>query len=542
MTPSLTPFSPARPLDRRGFLRLSAIVGGGAALAACSAPSDSSNPSSQGASSAQAAARGGTMTVGLPTPSGPVDPVTMNDVGAVDTVLVALEYLTFPLADGTLEGRLATEWSAEDASTWTFKLRDGVTFHNGDAMTSADVVATFDRITDPKGGSAGLQSLGGILSPGGTVAVDDLTVRFDLDRDYADFPYLVSAYAYNTAILPAAYAVGDFAKGGIGTGPYVLDTYSAGAQARFKRNEAYWNKDAAYLDNLTVQYFADANAQVLAVQSGDIDMVPSLEPSALRTLKGASNLVQQESASSSFQTLQMRTDIAPFNDKRVRQALALCLDRDQLMTALMDGKATIGNDHLIAPTFQSAEEIASAVEQRTQDIAKAKSLLAEAGHGDGLAVTLTTARIFECVDHATLVKDMASQAGFDITLDIMTPEAFFASGDNSPWVTVPLGITNWGSRGSASQILEALVITGTPYNSSHFANADLDDLIQQYDAEPDEAARAEIGISIATLLNEEVPNIISYFKSQVRVSSSRIGGLPAGPGDFPDFQKVFVSA
>lgn len=542
MTGSLSSFSPARPFDRRGFLRLSAIVGGGVALAACSAPGDGSTPTSGGSVGAQTAVRGGTMTVGMPTPSGPVDPVTMNDIGAVDTVLVAAEYLTFPLADGTLEGRLATEWTAKDASTWTFMLREGVTFHNGDPMTAADVVATFDRITDPKGGSAGLQSLGGILSPGGTVAVDDLTVRFDLDRDYADFPYLVSAYAYNTAILPADYAVGDFAKGGVGTGPYVLDTYAAGSQARFKRNEAYWNKDAAYLDLLTVQYFADANAQVLAVQSGDIDMVPSLEPSSLRTLKGASHLVQQEAASSSFQTLQMRTDIAPFNDKRVRQALALCVDRDQLMTALMDGKASIGNDHLIAPTFQSAEIIAAAVKQRTQDIAKAKSLLADAGHPDGLAVTLTTARIFECVDHATLIKDMAGPAGFDITLDIMTPEAFFASGDNSPWVTVPLGITNWGSRGSASQILEALVITDTPYNSSHFSNADLDKLIQQYDAEPDEAARADIGISIATLLNEEVPNIISYFKSQVRVSAPRVGGLPAGPGDFPDFQKVFVSA
>lgn len=533
-------FPPIKPYDlnRRRFLSLSAIVGASALMPAC-APAETSKSS---APEGGTASKGGALLVGLPTPSGPVDPVTMVDIGAVDTVLVAAEYLTFPLPDGTLEGRLATDWSSKDASTWTFKLRTGVTFQNGADMTADDVVATFDRATDPDGGSSGLQSLGGILSPGGTTKVDDYTVQFKLDRGYADFPFLVSAFAYNTAILPRDYKVGDFVKGGVGTGPYVLKSYTANAKAEFVRNESYWNKDAAYLDTLTVQYFSDSNAQVLAIQSGEIDLVPSVEPFALRTLKGASGIVQQEAPSASFQTLQMRTDIEPFNDKKVRQALALAVDREQLIDALMNGKATLGNDHLFAPTFEFAEQIDSAVDQRAQDVAQAKQLLADAGYVDGLSVTLTTARVFECVDHATLVKEMAEEVGFDITLEVMTPEEFFASGDNSPWVTVPLGITNWGSRGSASQILEATVISGTPYNSAHFANDQLDELIKAYDLETDPTKREGIGVQIAELLNEEVPNCISYFKSQVRVSSERVGGVPAGPGDFPDFTKLYVSA
>lgn len=523
--------------DRRGFLQLSALFGAGVALAAC-APGGTTTT---GAPSA-VARRGGTITVGMPNPTGPVDPVTMTDIGAVDTVLVAAEYLTFPKADGTLEGRLATEWTAQDARTWVFKLRPGVTFHDGSPMTADDVVATFDRITDPHGGSAGLQSLGGILSPGGTTKVDDHTIRFKLDRGYAEFPYLVSAFAYNTAILPKSYRTGDFVKGGIGTGPYVLTSYQPNGRAQFKRNEKYWNSDAAYLDTVTVQYFSDSNAQVLAIQTGEVDLVPSVEPSALRTLKGAANLVQQQAQSASFQTLQMRTDIKPFDDKRVRQALALSLDRTQLMTALMDNKATLGNDHLFAPTFPSANQIAAQVEQRKRDVAQAKRLLADAGHPNGLQVTLTTARIFECVDHATLVKDMAKEAGFDIALNIMTAEQYFASGDNSPWLTVPLGITNWGSRGSASQILEAIIVSGAPYNSAHYSNRALDELIAQYDNTTDPAARTKVGASIAQVLHDDVPNCVSYFKNQVRVSAPKVGGVPAGPGDFPDFTKVFVTA
>ncbi|GAA2712904.1 ABC transporter substrate-binding protein [Micromonospora olivasterospora] len=533
-----SPFAGAA-IDRRRFLQLGALLGAGATIAAC-APGGSAGTSA--ASAPTKAVSGGKMTVGLPTPSGPVDPVTMNDIGAVDTVLVAAEYLTFPRADGSLEGRLATTWTADDASTWTFTLRQGVKFHDGSELTAADVVATFDRVTDPDGGSAGLQSFAGILAPGGTTAVDDHTVRFKLDRPYADFPYLVSAYAYNTAILPASYRTGDFVKGGFGTGPYILTRFIPGSGAVFRRNENYWLDEAAYLDTLEVKYFADTNAQVLAVQSASVDLVPSVEPATLRTLKRSTNIVLQEAASSSFQSLQMRTDVAPFNDKRVRQALALCLDRTKLIAGLIDGKASLGNDHLFAPTFESAESVAQAVEQRNRDIAAAKRLLSEAGHPNGLDVTLTTTRIFECVDHATLVKDMAADAGFRITLDIMTPEEYFASGDNSPWLTVPLGITNWGSRGCASQVLEATVATTAPYNSAHFSNAELDNLIKKYDAEPDAKARAGIAASIAELLHEEVPIIVSYFKSQVRVATSRVGGMPAGPGDFPDFQKVFVSA
>ncbi|WP_432991934.1 ABC transporter substrate-binding protein [Dactylosporangium sp. CA-233914] len=532
-------------LSRRSFLIRASVAGLsiptiGAVLAACGNSSESA-PSDGGTAAGGPPKAGGTLNVGLVTPSSQVDPVFMIDVGAVDTVMMVGEYLCFPDADLTLRPRLATSWKAQDAKTWTFTLREGVKFHNGQPMTAADVVATFDLITDPATNSAASQSLGGVLSKGNTEKVDDHTVTFHLDRPYADFPYLVSAFGYNTVILPKGYTPGEFTSKPVGTGPYMFKSYTPQVRASLVKNPNYWQPGRPYVDALNISYFADPNAQILALQSGSIDLIPSVEPSALRAIKGNSSIVQLPAGSSSFQSMQMRTDSGPLADKRIRQALALSLDRGALISTLMNGKGTVANDHLFAPIFPVSEPVAKTIVQRKRDIEQAKTLLAAAGHPNGLSVELTTARLFECVDHATLIKQMAKDAGFDITLNILTPDAYFASGSNSPWLNSPLAITNWGSRGSASQIIEATVLTSSTSNSAHYANPTLDELVKTFDAELDQDKRAGIGTKIATILNDDVPLGISYFKNQVRVTAAKVHGAPAGPGDYPDLTNVWIS-
>jgi peptide/nickel transport system substrate-binding protein len=117
----------------------------------------------------------------------------MFSSGAIFTVMTAAEGLCFPRPDYTLEPKLATEWkSSNGAKEWTFTLREGVKFHDGSTMTADDVVATFDRLTNPDNESAALSAFGGILSYEQTEKIDDKTVRFNLDRPYVDFPYLLS--------------------------------------------------------------------------------------------------------------------------------------------------------------------------------------------------------------------------------------------------------------------------------------------------------------------------------------------------------------
>ena len=135
---------------------------------------------------------------------------------------------------------LAESWSPnKDGTVWTFKLRKGVKFHNGKAMTADDVVATFDRLADPANGSNALSAFTGLLSKGGTRKVDDYTVEFHLDAANGNFPYAVSTDNYNAVIIPADYN-GDYEKTMIGTGPFKLEKYTPKVGATFVRNPDYW--------------------------------------------------------------------------------------------------------------------------------------------------------------------------------------------------------------------------------------------------------------------------------------------------------------
>src|SRR5262249_22687842 len=146
--------------------------------------------------------------------------------------------------DLVLRPVLAESWSSnQDGSLWTFKIRKGVTFHDGRPLTAADVAATIDRLADPANGSNALSVFKGGLSKGGSRKVDDDTGEFRLDAPHGNFPYYVSSDNYNAIILPADYK-GDFEANFIGTGPFKLEKYTPKVGASFLRNESYWGRKA----------------------------------------------------------------------------------------------------------------------------------------------------------------------------------------------------------------------------------------------------------------------------------------------------------
>src|SRR3954447_19864946 len=218
------------------------------AIASLLASCGGGSATSKGETGGGAPRRGGTARIGVLAPTGDVEPVTMRDAGATATAQMAGEYLCFPRPDLTLEPKLATSGrQGATAAEWTFDLRHGVRFQDGGALTAEDVVATFDRLTDPKNGSPALSAFQpsttrafSVLSAGQTEAVDEHTVTFHLDRAYVDFPCLVSAFNPSAIILPKGYEPGSFAKGGVGTGPFVLERLRPGQGAPFRRNRHYW--------------------------------------------------------------------------------------------------------------------------------------------------------------------------------------------------------------------------------------------------------------------------------------------------------------
>ncbi|MFX1761263.1 ABC transporter substrate-binding protein [Paraburkholderia sp. A1RI-2L] len=456
-------------------------------------------------------------------PAGAVDPLTVTDAGALCLLNQTGEFLANDDADGHLQPALALSWQPNaSAGVWTFKLRPGVKFHDGQPFGAKDVVATFDRLADPASGSAALSVLKGVLSKGGTKMVDEHTVAFHLDAPNGNFPYYVSSDNYNAVLLPANYA-GNYEKSFIGTGPFKLERYETRRGASFVRNDAYWG-EKALPERVEFAFYADEQAQILALQGHQADVMGTF------TVQGGIGILNNPDfkvigvRSSAHRQIHMRNDVPTFKDKRARQALALALDRDVMVRGLFKGRAVVGNDSPFAPIFPST---AGTVPQRKIDVAKARQLLAQAGVANGFDITLTTEKYMEIPDLAVVVQNAAKAIGVRIALKVESQSQYYGAGTygKSDWLDAPLGITDYGHRGVPNVFLNAPFTSGGTWNAAHFRNAQYDKLVAQFAATLDVAAQKQVAAQIQTLLLDETPVIIPYFYDQLIAQRTALSGV-----------------
>ncbi len=478
--------------------------------------------------------RGGTMRVALVPATAAVDPVTMYSAGAIAVVQQVAEYLIWAENDLRLRPVLATRWEPNDkGTTWTFTLREGVRFSDGAPMTADDVVATFDRLTDPQTKSAARSNFKGILSKGNTEKGGPYKVAFHLDRPFVDFPYLVSSTNYNAVVLPKNYG-GEFEKNPVGTGPFVMIAYTPRESARFVRNPRYWQKGLPYLDGVEFRFFPETQPQVLALQAGAVDMMLATPFQGSQALFTDPNITILATRSSKHREVHMRVDTAPLTDKRVRQALALCLDRPKLVQGLFQGRADVGNDEVFAPVFPGSPTIP----QRTQNYEQARQLLREAEIGSELKITLTYEEYQEVPQYAVFLQEMMKPAGVTATLDRMTQAQYYGSGTTQPWLEVPMGITDWASRVIPSQFIIPAYTCDGIWNSAHWCNPEFDTLAKQYDATLDGSRRQSIARRLAQIQQDETPAIIAYWINAPRAVRKSARGVEANGADFLDLTKA----
>jgi peptide/nickel transport system substrate-binding protein len=205
----------------------------------------------------------------------------------------------------------------------------------------------------------------------------------------------------------------------------------------------------------------------------------------------------------------MRTDMDPFTDKRVRQAVALSINRPDLVQGLWNGKAQIAND---SPFFKAYPSTDPSVAQRAQDVSKAKQLLSQAGKSGGFTVTLSTERFDEIPNLAALIQSAAKAIGITINLNITDSATYYGDAvyGKSPWLDSVMGITDYGHRGVPNVFLTSpLESTGT-WNSAHFKNTQYDQLVKQYVAAVDLSSQRKLAGQIEQLLLDETPIIFAY--------------------------------
>jgi peptide/nickel transport system substrate-binding protein len=488
-------------VSRRDFLRHGSVLG-------LSLPLLGSVAGLGLAPRAARAAAGGKLRLGQSVPAGAIDPVTIADNGGIVVLSQVAEYLALSSKDLTLQPMLAESWSSnKDGTVWTFKLRKGVKFHNGNEMKADDVVASINRLADPKNGSNALSAFTGYLGANGAKKVDDYTVEFHLDAANGNFPYLLSSDNYNAVIIPADYK-GDFEKSMIATGPFKLESYTPKVGAAFVRNPDYWG-GPALLDRVEVTFYNDYQPQITALQAGELDVMQQAPVLQSVGILNDPNINVISLPSIAHQQVHMRTDKAPFTDPRVRRAIALTLDRDALVKGLMKGRAEKGNDSPFAAAFPTTDQT---VPQREKNIAEAKQLMEAAGM-KGFDVTLTTENYLEIPAYAQVIQSAVKEIGGNITLNIMDQGGYYGDAvyGKSPWLDSDMGITDYGHRGVPNVFLSAPLKSDGTWNSAHFKNPEYDALVTGYIAALDLESQKASASKIQKLLLDQTPVIFGYF-------------------------------
>ncbi|MBV9133496.1 MAG: ABC transporter substrate-binding protein [Chloroflexi bacterium] len=489
-------------------------------------------PAAQTQPTAQAQpVRGGTIRV-TGSPAVEINPHKLTSNGGIITTFPCLNFLARVSADGVPQPELATSWTpSADTKTWTFQLRQGVKFHDGSAFNADAVVATYRRLADKSTGSTAASTLN-FLPPDGIEKVDDYTVVFHLSRAQADFPYYT--YIYQAGILPANWS-GDWATSPIGTGPFKMTGYNAGQGSTYVRNESYWETGLPYLDGIDIKIWQDPSGELTALQSGASDMMALTPYDALDDIRKNPNLQVQSSRSASYDAMHMRVDIAPFDNPKVRQALALALNRQDVLNIVLgqDG-GDLANDQPVAPILRDHVDVG----MKSQDINQAKQLLAEAGHPNGFEFDLPTHNGAEWLKNWALTLQQAfAPLGVKANLVVETSQVYYTH-----WTTVTTGVTEWASRSTASEILNSAYRTGVNWNSAHWSNTAFDSALDQLDATVDLNKRKELMLTLEKALSDEVPAIITYARSSPRGLSKRVQGMSQDPNRYLDLRGVYLSA
>ena len=506
-------------VSRRDFIRFATVIG--FSLPALAVVLEACGTGTTTTITSGNIKHGGRLNIGQDTPTGAMDPILTNDLGRLTILGQVGEYLAFSDKNLMLRPVLATSWSANtDGSVWTFKIRQGVKFNDGKTtMTADDVVATFNRLADPKlKGNNALSNFAGVLSKGNVTKVDASTVQFQLDAPNGNFPYLVSSDNYNAIILPASYS-GNWDQTFIGTGPWKLKSYTVNDHVSLDRNPTYWDSgNQPFLDGIDFKFYDSEPAQILAFQAGSLDALNQISVANGQGLLTDPNTTIIDIPTSAHRQIHLRTDKGLFTDKRVRQALALAMDRPATITGLWNGKAQLANDHPIFKMYPSSD---TTVPQRAQDINMAKSLMAAAGQSAGFAVTLYTEKVQEIPDLAALVQAAGKAIGISITLNITDSGTYY----DKYWLDSPIGITDYGHRGVPNTFLSAPLFSTGPWNAAHFANTAYDGLYKDYVKAVDLAAQKAVTGKIEQLLLDETPLIIPYNYDHLTAVKTKVAGV-----------------
>ena len=397
---------------------------------------------------------------------------------------------------------LAQSWEPNDDLTqYTFHLRPGVKFHHGKEFTAEDVVFTFNRLLDPDIGSPIAAILDFVAD---VVAIDALTVRFDLKSPNTNLPDLVSLY--HARILPSDVDVERLAAEEFGTGPFMLKEQVPGERVVMVRNPDYWREGYPYLDEIVIFHISEPSTRANALMTGAVDVIQDLIASNVGPLEAHPETRVSEAGSAAYLNLAMDMSVAPFDNILVRKALQAATDREAILEAAQFGKGEVAYDHPVPPSDPHFWE-GSYDAIPSYDPELAISLLAQAGYPDGIDLTLfTSTTAAAMVEMAVAFKDGAAPAGIRVAIQRESEERYWSD----VWMVEPFTTVTWGGR-TPDEAFSVVYKSDAQWNESRYDNPRVDELIVKARSQVGLAARKESYAEIQRILIDEVPRIIPVF-------------------------------
>lgn len=503
-----------------------------ASLCACGG-SKTAEGTSEAAGESSEAETSNTLSEGTPVPGGSVvygmtqdlaslDPHVDTDAGTRDVVFNLYEGLVKPTSDGGFIPAVASDYIiSDDAKTYTFTLRDGITFHDGTPVTIEDVKYSIDRYAEIQGESSAFSSLVDSVE-----VQDDKTLVVNLKESYSEFLPMMTI-----AIIPQSNE--DPAGNPIGTGPFKYVSYTPGQNLELEKYDGYWQEGVPSLDSVEFKFIADVDTAFVELQAGTIDILKYLTSAQAETLGDDYNIVQ--GSMNLVHAMYLNSAYEPLSKTEVRQALCYAVDRDAINNFIFGGKSHIIGSRMIPAMSKYYEPEAETV--YSYDPEKAKELLADAGYADGFDLEITVPSSYsQHVDSAQIIADELSQVGINVTLNQVEWSTWLQDvykGGNFQATVIgfdgTLAPSDWLKK----------YVTDDAKNFMHYSNTEYDDVFNTAYTTVDDDVKVENYKKAQMILAEDAAAVYIEDPANLVAVSKKFGGYTFYPTAAEDMSLLY---
>jgi peptide/nickel transport system substrate-binding protein len=492
-----------------------------ATLLALAMPAQSQQPQS-----------GGTLTVAFASDTKTLDPAFSVNFSERQPLYLIYNTLLALRPDLTMAPELAERWeTSADGRKLTLHLRRGVTFHDGTPFDAAAAKINLERRLDPAIASPQRAQLAAIIA---AIETPDAATLVITMKNPA--PSLLGMLAQREGFIASPAAIEKHGKGlatnPVGSGPFVFKEWTPGQRLVVERNPNYWESGKPYLDRVV---FADITNTVVGVQrliTGEADYIPALSPIDIRQIETRRDIKLDPSAVGRWYGLQWQLDKPPFNDIRVRQAVAHAIDRQRIVDIVMNGKAPIA-EGLTPPALWWH---GTALRGPAHDPARAKALLAEAGHGGGLKLALSNPQITLLQQMNQLVQEQLKAVGIEVQLEPVAQSDWYPRLVQGAINFSPI---RWSQRPDPDGLFTILLQSDGFANSTKYRNTEFDAVLERARNSADVAERKKLYADAERMMVRDLPYVSLFFSAEYAAMRSNVMNHVWIGDEIPRFREVW---